>query len=193
MASRFVNNYRGKTGILSIKCATREQYSQKLRDIYVRFQMRRIWQRYNVEGIPRLNWLNCSIRGISVTSPSIRPMSTQFYGNKHCVPNMVNKYSRDMEDPGFPGKARLSQTPLLFYSALTANNDFLWYTRVNLPSGWRPLRPKTWSRVALTSLLPRAAKATSGTGFTKHYQELRVRSVHQSYYCSDSFWNVTNP
>jgi hypothetical protein len=35
MASRFVNNYRGKTGILSIKFATREQYSQKLRDIYV--------------------------------------------------------------------------------------------------------------------------------------------------------------
>jgi hypothetical protein len=35
MASRFVNNYRGKTGILSIIFATREQYSQKLRDIYV--------------------------------------------------------------------------------------------------------------------------------------------------------------
>jgi hypothetical protein len=35
MASRFVNNYRGKTGILSIKFARREQYSQKLRDIYV--------------------------------------------------------------------------------------------------------------------------------------------------------------
>jgi hypothetical protein len=33
MASRFVDNYRGKTGILSIKFATREQYSQKLRDI----------------------------------------------------------------------------------------------------------------------------------------------------------------
>jgi hypothetical protein len=34
MASRFVNNYRRKTGILSIIFATREQYSQKLRDIY---------------------------------------------------------------------------------------------------------------------------------------------------------------
>jgi hypothetical protein len=31
MASRFVNNYHGKTGILSITFATREQYSQKLR------------------------------------------------------------------------------------------------------------------------------------------------------------------
>jgi hypothetical protein len=35
MASWFVNNYRGKTGILSITFATREQYSQKLRDIYI--------------------------------------------------------------------------------------------------------------------------------------------------------------
>jgi hypothetical protein len=35
MASQFVNNYRGKTGILSIKFATRKQYSQKLHDIYV--------------------------------------------------------------------------------------------------------------------------------------------------------------
>jgi hypothetical protein len=35
MASRFVNDYRGKTGILSITFATREHYSQKLRDIYV--------------------------------------------------------------------------------------------------------------------------------------------------------------
>jgi hypothetical protein len=33
MASRFVNNYRGKTVILSI--ASREQYLQKLCDIYV--------------------------------------------------------------------------------------------------------------------------------------------------------------
>jgi hypothetical protein len=31
MASQFVNNYRGKTGILSITFATREQF----RDIYV--------------------------------------------------------------------------------------------------------------------------------------------------------------
>jgi hypothetical protein len=36
-------------GILSITFATREQYSQKLRDIYVRFQMRRNY----VEGIPQ--------------------------------------------------------------------------------------------------------------------------------------------
>jgi hypothetical protein len=35
MASQIVNKYRGKMGILSIKFATREQYSQKLRDIYV--------------------------------------------------------------------------------------------------------------------------------------------------------------
>jgi hypothetical protein len=35
MASWFVNNYRDKTGNLSIKFATHEQYSQKLRDIYV--------------------------------------------------------------------------------------------------------------------------------------------------------------
>jgi hypothetical protein len=35
MAIRFVNNCRGKMGILSITFATREQYSQKLRDIYV--------------------------------------------------------------------------------------------------------------------------------------------------------------
>jgi hypothetical protein len=35
MASRIVNNYRGKTDILSIEFATLEQYSQKLRDIFV--------------------------------------------------------------------------------------------------------------------------------------------------------------
>jgi hypothetical protein len=35
MASRFVNHCRGKTGILSIKFAKREQYSQKLCDLYV--------------------------------------------------------------------------------------------------------------------------------------------------------------
>jgi hypothetical protein len=35
MASRFVNNCHGKTGILSIAFAKPEQYSQKLRDIYV--------------------------------------------------------------------------------------------------------------------------------------------------------------
>jgi hypothetical protein len=35
MASRLVNNCRGKTGILSITFAKREQYSQKLHDIYV--------------------------------------------------------------------------------------------------------------------------------------------------------------
>jgi hypothetical protein len=34
MASRFVNNYCGKTGILSLTFAAREQYSQKLCDIY---------------------------------------------------------------------------------------------------------------------------------------------------------------
>jgi hypothetical protein len=35
MASRFVNNYCGKMGILSTTFAAREQYSQKLRDIYI--------------------------------------------------------------------------------------------------------------------------------------------------------------
>jgi hypothetical protein len=35
IASRFVNNYRGKMGILSITLATHQQYSQKLCDIYV--------------------------------------------------------------------------------------------------------------------------------------------------------------
>jgi hypothetical protein len=35
MASRLVNNYHGKTGVMSITFAKREQYSQKLRDIYV--------------------------------------------------------------------------------------------------------------------------------------------------------------
>jgi outer membrane protein assembly factor BamD (BamD/ComL family) len=35
MASRFVNDYCDKTGILSTTFATREQYSQKLCDIYV--------------------------------------------------------------------------------------------------------------------------------------------------------------
>jgi hypothetical protein len=52
---QFVNtgNYRGKTGILSTTFATREQYSQKLCDVYVRFQMRRNCLLYNVEGIPQ--------------------------------------------------------------------------------------------------------------------------------------------
>jgi hypothetical protein len=50
MASRFVNNYRGKMGILS---RTFEQCLQRLCDIYVRFQMHRNCQRYNVEGIPQ--------------------------------------------------------------------------------------------------------------------------------------------
>jgi hypothetical protein len=36
MDSQFVNNCRDKTGILSIKFAKREQYLQKLRDIYVK-------------------------------------------------------------------------------------------------------------------------------------------------------------
>jgi hypothetical protein len=35
MASRFVNNCSGKTGILSITFAKREQYSQILRDTYI--------------------------------------------------------------------------------------------------------------------------------------------------------------
>jgi hypothetical protein len=35
MASRYVNNYRSKMGVLSIKFATCEQYSQKLCDIYI--------------------------------------------------------------------------------------------------------------------------------------------------------------
>jgi hypothetical protein len=35
MASPFVNNCHGTTGILCITFAKREQYTQKLRDIYV--------------------------------------------------------------------------------------------------------------------------------------------------------------
>jgi hypothetical protein len=35
MASRFVNNYHGKTDIRSITFAKREQYLQKLRNIYI--------------------------------------------------------------------------------------------------------------------------------------------------------------
>jgi hypothetical protein len=92
MASRFVNNYRGEMSILSITFATCEQYSQKLRDIYtLRFQMCRHCQRYDVEGIPQneLTQLQHPWHGISATLPSICPMSTQFYGNKYCVPNMV--------------------------------------------------------------------------------------------------------
>jgi hypothetical protein len=53
MASEFVNNCRGKMGILRMTFAKRAQYSQKLRDIYVRFQMRRDYQCYDVEGIPQ--------------------------------------------------------------------------------------------------------------------------------------------
>jgi hypothetical protein len=49
MASRFVNNYRGKTGILSIKFATCRNFVIST----LQFQMRRNCQRYNVEGIPQ--------------------------------------------------------------------------------------------------------------------------------------------
>jgi hypothetical protein len=52
-ASRFVNNCHGKTGILSITFAKREQYSQKLVISTLRFQMRRNCQHYNVEGLPQ--------------------------------------------------------------------------------------------------------------------------------------------
>jgi hypothetical protein len=91
MASRFVNNYRGKTGILSVTFATREQYSQKLRDIYViSHQMRRNCQHYNVEGIPQNELTQLQhpwyLSDFTFYWPN---MSTQFDANKHCVPNMV--------------------------------------------------------------------------------------------------------
>jgi hypothetical protein len=79
MASRLVNNYRGKTGILSIT----------FRDVYVTISDA---QKLTLEReFLRINGLNCSIRGISATSPSMYSpnMSTQFYVNKHCIPNMV--------------------------------------------------------------------------------------------------------
>jgi hypothetical protein len=91
MASRFVNNYRGKTSILSIKFATREQHSQKHRDIYRYLQMRRNCQRYNVEGIPQNELAQMQhpwyLSDFFIYSPN---MSTQFDANKHGVPNMIN-------------------------------------------------------------------------------------------------------
>jgi hypothetical protein len=83
MASRFVNNYRGKTGILSIQFATREQST-------LRFQMHRNCQRYDVEGIPQNELTQLQhpwyLIDFSIYSPN---MSTQFDVNKHRVPNMV--------------------------------------------------------------------------------------------------------
>jgi hypothetical protein len=64
MASRFVNNYCGKMGILSIKFATREQYTQKLCDIYVTISDAQ--KRYDVEGIPQME--------LTQLQPSIRPI-----------------------------------------------------------------------------------------------------------------------
>jgi hypothetical protein len=82
MASRFVNNYHGKTGILSITFATCEQYLQKLHDIRCTD-----CQRYNVEGIPQnelvFPWY---FSDFTIYLPNT---STQFDANKHCVPNMV--------------------------------------------------------------------------------------------------------
>jgi hypothetical protein len=79
MASPFVNNYSGKmgTGIQSITFATHEQYSQKLRDIYVRFQMRRNRQHYYLEGIPQneLTQLQHPWYLIDFTIYSLRPMT----------------------------------------------------------------------------------------------------------------------
>jgi hypothetical protein len=55
MGSRFVNNYCGKTGILSI--IFNLPHANNTRRNFVistlRFQMRRNCQRYNVEGIPQ--------------------------------------------------------------------------------------------------------------------------------------------
>jgi hypothetical protein len=70
----FVNTYRGKTRILSKKIATREQHSQKLRDIYV-----------TTSDVAQLQppWY---LSDFYIYAPN---MSTQFYVNKHCVPNMV--------------------------------------------------------------------------------------------------------
>jgi hypothetical protein len=96
MASRFVNNCRGKTRILSITFAKREQYSQKLRDIYVTISdAQKLSTLYNVEGIP-LNELTqlqhpWYLSDFTIYSPN---MNTQFDANKHCVPNMVKLVER---------------------------------------------------------------------------------------------------
>jgi hypothetical protein len=79
MASRLVNNYRGKMGILSITF------------VHTRaIQMRRNCQRHNVEGIPQDELTQLQhpwyLSDFIIYSPNT---STEFYGNKHCVPNMV--------------------------------------------------------------------------------------------------------
>jgi hypothetical protein len=90
VASRFVNNYRGKTGILSIAFAKREQYSQKLRDIYVTISDAQKLSRYNVKGIHQNDLTQLQhpwyLSDFTIYLPN---MSTQLDANKHCVPNMV--------------------------------------------------------------------------------------------------------
>jgi hypothetical protein len=83
MASRLVNNYRGKTGILSKTFAKHEQYSQKLRDISTLwFQMRRNCQRYNVEGIPQNELTQLQHPWyLSDFTINLTNMSTQFDAN----------------------------------------------------------------------------------------------------------------
>jgi hypothetical protein len=75
-------DYRSKTGIRSIAFATRRNFVIST----LRFQMRRNWQRYYVEGIPQNELTQLQHPWYLSDSPN---MSTQFYGNKHCVPNMV--------------------------------------------------------------------------------------------------------
>jgi hypothetical protein len=53
MASRFVNNRRGDTGILSITFASASNTRRNFVISTLQFQMRRNCQRYNVEGIPQ--------------------------------------------------------------------------------------------------------------------------------------------
>jgi hypothetical protein len=121
MASRFVNNYRGKTGILSITFATREQYSQNLRDIYVMISDAQNCQRYNVEGIPQNEltqlqhpWYRSNF---TIYLPN---MSTQFDVNiKHCVPNIKEPCS--LTDVYCVGDVVLASSTQLFSTRSLSN------------------------------------------------------------------------
>jgi hypothetical protein len=89
MASRFDNNYCGKTDILSITFATREQYSQILRDIYITIsdakKLSTLWCRGNSP-----EWTDST--AASVVSQRLIHLFTQYeytilWKLKHCVPN----------------------------------------------------------------------------------------------------------
>jgi hypothetical protein len=91
MASQFVNNYRGKTGILSKKLPHASNTRRNIVISTLRFQLRRNCQRLNVERIPQNEPTQLQhlwyLSDFYIYSPN---MSTQFYVNKHCVPNMEN-------------------------------------------------------------------------------------------------------